>query len=59
MLEARNRRIKAIEARWPFVTIPEVYFYKRCTDPNYNEPFTGETLHALRIEHAKEMKRWR
>lgn len=57
IIEARNRRIKAIETRWPFVTIPEIYFYKKHTDPNYDEPFTGATLHRLRIEHAKEIRR--
>ncbi len=56
-IEARSDRIKAIETRWPFVTIPEVYFYKKHTDLNYDEPFTGATLHRLRIEHAKEIRR--
>jgi len=54
---AKTDKIKAIEARWPFVSVPELYYYKRNTDPDFTEPFTAATLHKLRIEHSKEMKR--
>ncbi|MFA7170205.1 MAG: hypothetical protein WC178_05150 [Candidatus Paceibacterota bacterium] len=54
---ARTEKIKAIEARWPFVTIPEIYFYKKNTDPGFTEPFTERTLCKLRIKHNKELKR--
>jgi len=56
-IRARTEKIKAIEARWPFISVPELYYYKRNTDPSFTEPFTAATLHNLRVEHSKEMKR--
>ena len=56
-IRARIDKIKAIEARYPFVSVPELYYYKRNTDPSFTEPFTGKTLHRLRIQHAKKLKR--
>jgi len=56
-VRARTDRIKAIEARWPFVSVPELYYYKSNINPSFTEPFTGKTLHKLRIKHSRELKR--
>jgi len=56
-IRARTDKIKAIEARWPFISVPELYYYKRNTDPCFTEAFTEKTLHNLRIKHSREIKR--
>ena len=56
-IRARIDKIKAIEARWPFVSVPELYYYKSNTDPSFTEAFTEKTLHKLRIKHSREIKR--
>lgn len=50
--------IKAIEKRWPFISLWELYHYKKATNPTYSKPISGETWHELRLEHARELKKY-
>lgn len=62
--EAARKRVhtsinlQAIAHRWPFVSVPELYAFKKYTDPNFDKPYNAATLHELRIEHSKKIKSW-
>lgn len=48
---------EAFQNRWPFVSLEELYYYKRYTDPSFGKPLNAQTLHELRIEHQEVIKR--
>lgn len=56
---ARNRiRFKAIKARWPFISLVEMYYYKKRFDPSFaDKHLDGEVARELRIELVREIKR--
>ena len=49
--------MKAVQDRWPFVTLWELYVWKNYNDMTYGKPWSGDTIRELRTERQAEIRR--